>query len=391
MRTSSVGRCEVAENLAGRLGFGHEVREGLWQLFERWDGKGLPHGLGGEELSPPVRVVRLARDAETFHRLGGVEGAVAAVRELSGSAYDPRVAEHFCRSADRLLGSLGREPAREAVLAAEPGLRPGLSEEAFDGAARAMADFADLKSPYLAGHSSGVAMLAADAAGRYGLAKSEVTAVRRAGLLHDLGRVGVPTSIWDKPGPLTEAERERVRLHPYYTERILARPGPLAGLGAVAALHHERPDGTGYHRGLPAPMLPPAARILSAADAYHAMTEPRPHRPALAPEAAADELRGEVEAGHMDGDAAEAVLGAAGHRTKPTQRGLPGGLSEREVEVLRLIARGFSNREVAERLYISPKTVGHHVQHIYQKIGVSTHPAATVFAMQHDLLAGDGG
>jgi HD-GYP domain-containing protein (c-di-GMP phosphodiesterase class II) len=249
-----------------------------------------------------------------------------------------------------------------------------------------MADFADLKSPYLTGHSSGVAELAAAAAGRYGLSEGDVADVRRAGLLHDLGRVGVSASIWDKPGPLTDGERERVRLHPYYTGRILSRPGPLARLGSVGELHHERTDGSGYHRGLAAPALPPAALLLAAADAYGAMTEPRPHRPALALEEAAEELRREVRAGRMDGGAAEAVLGAAGHRTRPVRRELPMGLTEREAEVLRLVARGLSNRQVAERLYISPKTVGHHVQHVYQKIGVSTRPAATVFAMQHDLL-----
>ena len=115
--------------------------------------------------------------------------------------------------------------------------------------------------------------------------------------MHDLGRSGVPNTIWDKPGPLTDVERERVRLHPYYTERVLARPESLAALGAIAVCHHERLDASGYHRSLPGSALSPAARILAAADVYHALTEARPHREAFAPEAAAAELRGEVRAG----------------------------------------------------------------------------------------------
>ena len=210
--------------------------------------------------------------------------------------------------------------------------------------------------------------------------------MRRAACVHDLGRVGVSAAIWDKAGPLRSGEWEQVRLHPYYTERVLARSRILSPLGALAALHHERLDGSGYHGGLPATMLPLTARILAAADAYHAMTEPRSHRPALTPEAAAEEARREVRAGRLDGEAVSAVLAVAGHRVRPASREWAAGLSEREVEVLRLVARGHSNRQTAQSLVIAEKTVGHHIQHIYAKIGVSTRAAATLFAMQHDLL-----
>jgi DNA-binding CsgD family transcriptional regulator len=181
-----------------------------------------------------------------------------------------------------------------------------------------------------------------------------------------------------------------VRMHAYYTERVLARPPTLARLGTIAALHHERLDGSGYHRGAPSAMLQPAARILAAADVYHAMTEPRPHRPALAPEGAAEQLKREVRAGRIDSDAANAVLAAAGHHVCRTRREAVAGLSEREVEVLRLVARGHSMKQMAELLTISQKTVDHHIQHIYTKIGVSTRAAATLFAMQHDLLTDIG-
>jgi HD-GYP domain-containing protein (c-di-GMP phosphodiesterase class II) len=284
-----------------------------------------------------------------------------------------------------LLEGLEARSVREAVLEAEPGARPCLSEERLEVALRAIADFVDLKLPYTAGYSSGVAELAAAAAIRYGLPEEEVISVRRAGFLHDLGRTGVPNGIWEKVGPLTEGEWERVRLHPYFTGRMLGHPVELARLGSLAALHHERLDGSGYHRGLSAAMQPPAARILATADAYHAMTEPRPHRAAHTPGSAAEELRREVRAGRLDGGAADAVLASAGHRVR-RRREWPAKLTMREVEVLKLITRGLSNREMARILSIAEPTVAHHVQHIYRKIGVPTRAAATLFAMQHDLL-----
>jgi HD-GYP domain-containing protein (c-di-GMP phosphodiesterase class II) len=272
------------------------------------------------------------------------------------------------------------------VLALEPGRQKNLSEAQFEAACRAMADFVDLKSSYTLGHSSGVAALAAEAGRRGGLPAAEVVSLRRAALVHELGKTGVSTGIWDKPGRFSEREWEQVRMHPYYTERILARPAALARLGALAGLHHERLDGSGYHRGLPGAMLPPAARLLAAADVYYALTEPRPHRPAFSAEAAADEIRREVRAGLLDGDAVNYVLAAAGHRVQIGRRELAAGLSEREIEVLRLLARGHSTKQIAETLVISPKTADHHIQHIYTKIGVSTRAGATLYALEHDLL-----
>ncbi|MER3486549.1 MAG: metal-dependent phosphohydrolase, partial [Chloroflexota bacterium] len=218
--------------------------------------------------------------------------------------------------------------------------------------------------------------------------EAECVATRRAALLHDLGRLGVPNGIWEKPGPLTAAEWERVRLHPYLTERILSRCTALAPLAILAGSHHERLDGSGYHRGIPASLLPPSARILAAADSYQAMTQARPYRPAYSAEAAAQQLQGEADAGKLDRQAVQAVLEVAGHIVTPVRPVWPAGLSDREVEVLRLITTGLSNREVAHRLKISPKTVGHHVEHIYNKIGVSTRAGAALFALQHDLLSG---
>ena len=194
--------------------------------------------------------------------------------------------------------------------------------------------------------------------------------------------------IWEKRGPLTAAEWEQARMHSYHSERMLARSDALAPLARVAGMHHERLDGSGYYRGCQARELSPAVRILAAADAFHAMTQDRPHRPALGTEEAAAELQREVRAGRLDGDAAAAVLEVAG-AGRPRRRDnlRPAGLSEREVEVARLVAAGCSNPEIAERLVISRRTAEHHVQHIYAKVGVSSRAGLALFAHEHDLIA----
>jgi HD-GYP domain-containing protein (c-di-GMP phosphodiesterase class II) len=261
-----------------------------------------------------------------------------------------------------------------------------LSDVELDAACAAIADFADIKAPFLLGHSPGVARLAEGAARHCGLPEADVVMLRRAALLHDVGRVGVSAGIWCKPGPLSERDWEQVRLHTYHTERILARPAALAQLGAIASLHHERLDGSGYHRGAAALTLAPSARILAAADAYHALSEERPHRPAHTAEQAAEILKWEVQRGRLDAEAVQGVLAAAGQRLPGRRKDLVGGLSEREVEVLRLIARGLSIKQIAQQLIIAPKTADNHIQHIYAKIGVTTRAGATLFATEHQLL-----
>jgi HD-GYP domain-containing protein (c-di-GMP phosphodiesterase class II)/DNA-binding CsgD family transcriptional regulator len=382
-----IGQCEVGQRLAERIGLRSHVQAALGQIHERWDGKGLPNRLNGEAILLSMRVVRIAQDAEIYHRLQGRDTALAVLRQRAGGLYDPLLVDRFCQHADQLFEEPDGLSIWEAVLAAEPGRCPCIPGARLDEVLRAVADFVDLKSPYTVGHSSGVAELAAAAARRCGLPEADVIAVQRAGLLHDLGRIGVSNAIWDKPGPLSEAEWERVRLHPYYTERVLARLKGLGQVCAIAPQHHERLDGSGYHRGLPASMLPMSARILAAADIYHALTEPRPHRAALSPEEAAAEVRRQVRAGRLDGEVVNALLVVAGHRIRSVRRAWIAGLSDREIEVLRLIVRGQSNRQIASRLSVSERTVEHHVEHIYSKIGVSTRAGATLFAMEHHLLS----
>jgi len=377
--------CDVATRMATTLGVESSICEALWQVYERYDGRGIPKQLKGEQIVLPVRVVQLAQDAVTVYQIGGTQAAQVFVRERAGKMLDPGLVEKFNVYAPELLGSLNPETCWTDVLAAEPGAPEMLAGERFEQGLLAIADFTDLKSPFTCTHSRQVAALAAQAAQAYGLPTSDADLLGHVGLVHELGRVGITSAIWDKPGPLTESEWERVRLHPYLTERILSKSPTLAVLGALASMHHERLDGSGYHRQLPAAAQTATARVFAAANAYHALTELRPYRAACAPEAAADELRRQTKAGKFEAKATDAVLAAAGHRIE--RRRVPAlDLSDREIEVLRLIARGMSNKHMAAALIISPKTVGHHIQHIYNKLGVSTRAGATLFAMQNGLL-----
>ena len=375
----------AVDALMARLGLAQAVRDCVEQTFERWDGKGDPKGAKEEEILVTSRLVTLADVVEVFHRVGGTDAAIAVARQRRGTQFDPHVVDVFTGQAAALFAGLDEVSSWDAVIAAEPALGMHLTDAEFDAALEAVADFADVKSPYTIGHSRGVADLAGEAARVLGLGGEAATLVRRGGLVHDLGRLGVPNTIWDKHGRLSHTETERIRLHPYLTERMLAYSPALAPLAAVAVQHHERLDGSGYPRGLSGTAVSPEGRVLAAADFYRSRTEPRPHRPASTPAEAAAKLRAEARAGRIDGDAATAVLSAAGHR--PTRRpGRPAGLTSREVEVLRLLASGMSNKEIAEHLVISRKTASHHVEHIYAKTGTSNRALASLFAASHGLI-----
>lgn len=375
----------LGSQFAGRIGLDAAVSVAIRQAYEQWDGKGYPHHLRAEEICLPARLVQLASPVEVFSRRRGVEVARTIARRHRGTQFDPAVVDLFCDHAAELLDGLDEAADWDAVLRTEPQLSRRVAGADLDEVLEAMADLVDLKSPYLAGHSRGVANLVSEAARVAGYPEGDVVALRRAALIHDLGRLGVSNAIWDKAGPLTEAESERVRLHPYLTDRMLTRVAALSASREIAARHHERLDGSGYPHGLTAASLTPSDRLLAAADVYHAMTEPRPHRPPADPGLASGELRAEASAGRLDGEAVEAVLIAAGHRA-PARRVRPGGLTAREAEVLGLLARGHSNRQIGQRLVVTPKTAANHVEHIYAKLGVSSRAAATLYATQHGLM-----
>ena len=380
-----VAHCTIAAQLAAQLGLGTEVQNALKQAYERWDGRGSPEGLKGQQVTVASRLTRFARAVEVFHRRGGIPAAMHVARQRRGGEFDPEIVDVFCSEALALFEEVDAASSWDVVIAAEPGLRSPLSESEIDTVFEALADYIDLKSPHTLGHSRGVADLATVAGRHYGLPEDGVVALRRAALVHDLGRLGVSNAVWDKPGPLTASEWERVRLHPYLTHRMLSSSPSLSSLAAIAAQHHERLDGSGYPGGLMGGAISPAARVLAAADIYHAATEPRPHRAARSRQQAAAELQSEVRAGRIDSAASDAVLASVGQRVGRRGRG-PSGLTSREIEVLRLLARGMSNPEIANRLVITRKTASSHVEHIYAKIGVSSRAAAGLFAVQQGLL-----
>ncbi len=380
------GQCEAAVLLARGLGLPESICHAMGQVYERWDGRGDPAGLAGDAIDLSIRVVQVAHDAEVLHRLDGLDACVRELRRRAAAGgFDPAVTDAFCSDAGDLFSGLPDEELWPATADAEPSPRH-VDGEQLDAMVVAFGQFADLKSPHLLGHSAGVAALAYNAALAAGGDEAEAHTLSRAAHLHDIGRIGVVNAVWDKPGRLNEVEQERVRLHPYYTERVLMRSKVLAPYCGLAAAHHERMDGSGYHQHLDRTRLSSATRILAAADAFDAMTHDRPHRPALTARDAGSAMRSEAAQNALDPQAVSAVLEAAGQRPGPRRGSWPAGLSDREVEVLRLVCHGLTVPDVAAQLHLSPKTVGRHVENIYGKTGVSTRASAALFAVQQGIL-----
>jgi HD-GYP domain-containing protein (c-di-GMP phosphodiesterase class II) len=383
VRNMIASHCVSAGALASSVGLDDGVAGLLTHTFERWDGKGLPEGMSGPDIPLEMRIMHLADTAEVFLRREGLAGAVAMVRARRGSQFDPALAGLFLDQAAALTAGLLDVDCWQAALDLAPADAP-LSGGQLDAVLRAIGDFADLKSPYTAGHSRAVAALAAAAGKEHGLPAGDVGELRRAGWVHDLGRLGVSNQVWDKKEPLTGLELERIRMHPFLGERILSRVPGLKGEAALTGSHHERLDGSGYPGGIAGTELGIKQRILAAADSYHASLEPRPHRPALTPADAAARLRREVSAGRLGTEAAEAVLVAAGQQPR-RPHAAAGGLTPREVEILGMLCRGMAPAEIAASLFLARKTVRNHVEHIYTKIGATNRVGATLFAIRNGL------
>lgn len=383
--------CEVGDRLVQRIGFGQRVREALGYTFERWNGAGYPAHAKGEAIPLAMRVVHLSHDMEAIGRRFSPGRALEAARERRDRTYDPALADLFLAHGGAWFERLATADPWVEVLALEPQPRRLLQGAALDDALHIAADFVDLKSPFRAGHSRRCAQLSLDAARVLGFEADDATALCHAALVHDIGITGVPNSVWDKPSPLTTSEFDRVQLHTLLTEQILRRAPALDHLNPMACAHHEKLDGSGYHRRLRAGGIDAGANVLAAADIYVALTAERAHRPPLAAVDAAVELRQFEARGLIDARACHAVLLAAGHGEPGVAFGKrvpnPGGLSRREVEVLRLAALGRTTQQIGEQLHISAKTADHHIQHIYNKIAVSTRAAAALWAMQNGIVS----
>jgi HD-GYP domain-containing protein (c-di-GMP phosphodiesterase class II) len=372
----------LAKALAAQLSLPPAVVSAVGSAYEQWDGRGFPGLLAGDAIPLPARIAQLAEYVEVAQRMGGRD-AVLALARVRANQFDPKLLRLLEQA--EITAGLESVHAWRAVIDAEPALAIVLSDASFDAALVAIANFIDLKSPFTLGHSAAVADLAAAAGSTLELPQADVRALKRAGWVTGFGRLGISNAVWDKQGALGAGEWERVRMHPYITERMLEQSLALAPLGRIAVQHRERLDGSGYPKGLAGSAISLPARILGVADAYQAMREPRPYRAARSPAEAEKILRQEARAGKFAADVVEAVLGAAGHRARRRPEG-PSGLTTREIEVLRLLARGLSTKEIARQLAITPKTAGNHIEHIYSKIDAQSRVQASLFAVEHGLL-----
>ncbi len=381
-RDLAAAACEVGRRLADRLGMPPAVGLALAELHERWDGKGVPDARAEASLSPAARILHVATVVEAHMRLFGEDAAVAELRRRAGGHLDPTLVAVCIRDAADVLQPLRERSVWDETLAGAPS-QPSAS--GLDAITDVFADFVDLKTPYALGHSRRVADLAGRTAAAAGLGTAEVARIRHAGRIHDLGHVAVGNDVWEQQGPLSPSQWEVVRLHPYHARRALERSAVLAPLAGCVASHHERIDGSGYPHGASGAALPFAARVLAVADVYVALREPRAHREAHGLDDAARTLEEEVRAGRLDARATACLFEAIGRSPTHTAP-RPAGLSDREIRVLCELARGGSNKQIARTLEISPKTVQHHVRHIYEKIGVKSRAAATLFAVEQNLL-----
>ncbi|MGY2875826.1 HD-GYP domain-containing protein (c-di-GMP phosphodiesterase class II) [Marmoricola sp. URHA0025 HA25] len=375
--------CSSAAALARHIDLGPAVERTLTFAFERYDGGGLPAGASGDRIPIEMRIAQLADVAEVHERMYGVPGAVAMARSRRGGHLDPAVVDAFTADAASLFPAPGDDPWVRALSIA-PDSETRLDETRLDALLTAIGDFVDLKCPFALGHSRSVADLAERAAVQLGLSPEDATAVRRAGHLHDVGRIGVSNQVWSKPGELTGSEWERVRMHPYLTDRVLTRIPGLARVSVIARAHHEHLDGSGYPLGLSGTALGQPERLLAATVAYQSALEPRPYREPCTPEEAAARLKSRVTRGALDADSVEAVLAVAGHARTKVRR--DDTLTPRETEVLGLVARGLSNREIATRLVLSEKTVRNHVERTYAKIGATNRVGASLYALERGLV-----
>jgi HD-GYP domain-containing protein (c-di-GMP phosphodiesterase class II) len=382
--------CEVATLIAARLGMTAQVQQALRNVFEEWDGKGFPDGLAGEQIPLVSRVVLPSFYFASLYRIGGREAATTLIREGRDRLFDPAVVDVFLRlaSEDSFWQELDAPGLPERVAELEPDAAGILDDASLDAWAEVFADFGDLKLPHMAAHSRRVAALATSMASRLGCGAGDVRDIRRAALSHDIGLVSVPTYALQKPaGDRSAVEKEQIRLHPYTAGRVLAHVEGLAPLVTLIQAHHEHHDGTGFHQGLKGDQIPFGARIIAVADAFDDLTHDGPDSPAREPGDALRLMSGQRGLAYAPEalDALQAELG--GPAVAHPRAAWPGGLTDREVEVLRMATEGVTRGEIAKKLVVSEHTVRHHLSHIYEKTGVTTRVGATLWAMENGLFS----
>ncbi|HST12823.1 MAG TPA: HD domain-containing phosphohydrolase [Terriglobales bacterium] len=278
-------RCERGAEIARKIGLSQASAEAIRGLDEHWSGRGYPEHRKGAEISILSRIMNVSQTLEVFASTRSVAEAVQVVAERGGTWFDPEIVQ-VVRTLERdteLWKRVQAPDAREYVVQMEPGIAVKASPDRIDNICRAFAEVIDAKSPYTFTHSMGVAEAAVEMSEGLGLKPDVVNMVRRAALLHDVGKLGVSNAILEKPGKLTSEEWQSMKMHPVYTQQILEKIPGFSQLASVAGAHHERLDGTGYPQGLAASQLPLEARIICVADVYQALSERRPYREGLPP------------------------------------------------------------------------------------------------------------
>jgi HD-GYP domain-containing protein (c-di-GMP phosphodiesterase class II) len=378
--------CEVSARLGERLGVGPNVTRALNEGLARWDGRLFPQP-PGDAVSLISRITHLTRVAQAHTPGRGPAGAADVVRKRRGGEFDPMLADAFLETYPDLFAGITEGSVWDQTMEAEPEPQRLVPQSHLEDLTFAIADFTDIKSPFTLGHSRRVGALAALAGGCLALKAGEVALIRLAGHVHDLGTVSVAQRVWIKNGPLNRPELDAVRLHAYHTERILSASRSLQPIGALAGQHHERMDGSGYHRGAAGPAQSQSARLLAASEMYQSLLETRSWRPAFNSSDSARIVTDEVGSGRLDRAAVRAVMEAAGQPAGPRRVPWPAGLTDREVDVLRLLAAGHGNRSIARTLNVSEATVRTHALNIYGKTTVHSRAGIGLFAIEHDLIS----
>jgi HD-GYP domain-containing protein (c-di-GMP phosphodiesterase class II) len=390
VKESMRSHCEVAELFARQLGFPDTVQQTLRFQWERWDGKGMAYGLKGSDIPRSARILHLAQVLDLTYRLGGSEAAETFAQEKRGSRFDPEGVDVFLALAQQadFWAAFEERSTQEALLARRPRTAADhFQEHQTERVCEVLADFVDLKTRETWHHSRTVAEIAGKIGTCLRLDTGELRKLRCAALVHDVGKVTVPFSILAKGDQRSLSEWETYRLHPYYTQRILERVEALQDLAPAAAAHHEWMNGQGYHRQLRGVQIPLHGRILAVADTYVRLLQPQEdHKDSTS---VLRQMRSQVGS-QFDAvcyDAlATAVTGVSDLASVPLRPRKVGNLTEREVEVLSLLAQGDKSPQIARKLDISRKTVEHHLAHIYDKIGVTCQTAAVVYAVQQGLV-----
>ncbi|MCC5815221.1 MAG: HD domain-containing protein [Leptospira sp.] len=377
----AASHCDTAGLFAADLGLPSEVQKALHEFYERWDGKGEPIGLKGEEISIYARIISLAYFLELVHDRLSISELMSFVKKKMSKQFDPSLAQHID---EELFFNLSDESiAKELEKAMSAKSFASQSEEKI---AEVFGKMVDLKSQFTVNHSSQVCELAIKIAESLSLDENEMDSLKLAAYLKDLGMLSIPNQIIESKSSLKISEKESIRLHPYTTMRILSPTNLPTAVSEIAGTHHERLDGSGYHRSLKDSGISKSSRVLAVADQIVAMRSNRSYRKAFSETELKKEIYKDVKDGKLCKNTVDAGLESLGYYIKKSKPKNSFGLTEREIEVLQKISQGLTNPEIAKEFKLSPRTIQHHSIHIYNKMGVSSRAGATLLAIQNGII-----